>query len=146
MPSSSCAIAPDHAEPSTHVVTREQDSLSSKAASALSDEILSGRLRPGERIDLGRYAALWNVSVTPLRDAAKHYFGRSYWAASPRSFAQCGHLLGGGRTKRSRMACLMAGRLGCGGGPPILLFPSRGLEAAGLEEGVGDHGHQGVPV
>ena len=48
--------------------------------------------------------------------------------------------------KRSRMACLMAGRLGCGGGPPILLFPSRGLEAAGLEEGVGDHGHQGVPV
>jgi hypothetical protein len=48
--------------------------------------------------------------------------------------------------KRSRMACLMAGRLGCGGGPPILFFPSRGLEAAGLEEGVGDHGHQGVPV
>ena len=41
--------------------------------------------------------------------------------------------------KRSRMACLMAGRLGCGGGPPILFFPSRGLEAAGLEEGVSDH-------
>ena len=29
---------------------------------------------------------------------------------------------------------------------PDFFFPSRGLEAAGLEEGVGDHGHQGVPV
>ena len=29
---------------------------------------------------------------------------------------------------------------------PDSFFPSRGLEAAGLEEGVGDHGHQGVPV
>ena len=29
---------------------------------------------------------------------------------------------------------------------PNSFFPSRGLEAAGLEEGVGDHGHQGVPV
>ena len=47
--------------------------------------------------------------------------------------------------KRSRMACLMAGGLGCGGGPPNF-FPSRGLEAAGLEEGVSDHGHQGGPV
>ena len=44
------------------------------------------------------------------------------------------------------MACLMAGMVGCGGGPPILFFPSRGLEAAGLEEGIGDHGHQGVSV
>lgn len=53
------------------VATLQQDSLSTKAAEALSDEILSGRLAPGERIDLGRYAATWNISVTPLRDAAK---------------------------------------------------------------------------
>ncbi len=59
---------------------------------------------------------------------------------------QWGHRLGGGRVKRSRIACRTAGRLGCGGDPPIVFFPSRGLEAAGLEEGVGDHGHQGVPV
>ncbi len=46
----------------------------------------------------------------------------------------------------SRMACLTAGMVGCGGGPGILFFPSRGGEAAGLQEGIGDHGHQGVPV
>ena len=44
------------------------------------------------------------------------------------------------------MACLMAGMLGCGGRPPTLFFPSRCFEAAELEEGVGDHGHQGVSV
>ena len=44
------------------------------------------------------------------------------------------------------MACLMAGRLGCGGGPPIFFFPTRGLEAAGLKEGIGHHGHQSVSV
>lgn len=40
----------------------------------------------------------------------------------------------------------MAGMVGCGGGPGILFFPSRCLEAAGLKEGVGDHCHQGVSV
>ena len=40
----------------------------------------------------------------------------------------------------------MAGMLGCGGGPPTLFLPSRCFEAAGLEEGAGDHGHQGVSV
>ena len=40
----------------------------------------------------------------------------------------------------------MAGMLGCGGGPEILFFPSRCFEAAGLEEGVGDHRHQRVSM
>ena len=31
------------------------------------------------------------------------------------------------------MACLMAGMLGCGGGPETLFFPSRCFEAAGRE-------------
>jgi hypothetical protein len=44
------------------------------------------------------------------------------------------------------MACLMAGMLGCGGGPAILFFPSRRFEAARLEEGVRDHRHQGVSM
>jgi hypothetical protein len=44
------------------------------------------------------------------------------------------------------MACLMAGMLGCGGGPETLFFPSRCGEAARLKEGVGDHGHQGMSV
>jgi len=44
------------------------------------------------------------------------------------------------------MACLMAGMLGCGGGPAILFFPSRRFEAAGLEEGVRNHRHQGMSM
>src|ERR1700712_5634961 len=59
---------------------------------------------------------------------------------------QCGQCRGGGRAKRSRMAWRMAGMLGWGGGPPILFFPPRCLEAAGLKKGEGDHRHQGVSV
>ena len=44
------------------------------------------------------------------------------------------------------MACLTAGMVGCGGGPPTLFFPSRGLEAAGLKERIGYHRHQGISV
>lgn len=54
--------------------------------------------------------------------------------------------MGGGRARMSRVACLMAGMVGCGGGPGILFFPPRCFEAAGLQEGVGDHRHQGVSV
>jgi DNA-binding GntR family transcriptional regulator len=49
-----------------------QDSLATKVAEALSQQIVSGQLTPGQRVDLNHYATLWNVSVTPLRDAAKH--------------------------------------------------------------------------
>ena len=48
--------------------------------------------------------------------------------------------------KKSRMACLMAGMVGCGGGPPTLFFPSRCFDAAGLEESEGDHRHQAMSV
>ena len=50
------------------------------------------------------------------------------------------------RMKRSRMACLMAGRLGCGGGPPIFFFRPAALRRRDLKEGIGDHGHQSVSV
>jgi hypothetical protein len=36
--------------------------------------------------------------------------------------------------------------LGCGGGPAFLFFPSRCFEAAGLEEGVGNHRHHGMSM
>jgi DNA-binding GntR family transcriptional regulator len=48
-----------------------QESLSTKAAEALSEQILSGQLQPGQRVDLNQFAAKWNVSITPLRDAAR---------------------------------------------------------------------------
>ena len=44
------------------------------------------------------------------------------------------------------MAWRTAGRLGWGGGPLILFFPSRLCEAAMLEECVSDHGHEGMTM
>jgi len=44
------------------------------------------------------------------------------------------------------MACLILGRLGCGGSPAILFPPFGLLEAEGLKEGEGDHGHERVPM
>jgi DNA-binding GntR family transcriptional regulator len=49
-----------------------QGSLATKVAEVLNAEILSGKLNPGQRVDLNHYSALLNVSITPLRDAAKH--------------------------------------------------------------------------
>ena len=76
----------------------------------------------------------------------KHYFGRMCCGVWSRRFPQCGHCPMGGRRMRSRMACRIAGRLGCDGGPPTLFFPPDRREAPGLEKGVGHHGHQGVSV
>lgn len=44
------------------------------------------------------------------------------------------------------MACRIAGKLGCGGGPLILFPPFGLLEALVLKEGKGDHGHQGMSM
>jgi DNA-binding GntR family transcriptional regulator len=49
-----------------------QDSLATKVAEVLNADILSGKLNPGQRVDLNHYSALLNVSITPLRDAAKY--------------------------------------------------------------------------
>jgi hypothetical protein len=44
------------------------------------------------------------------------------------------------------MAWRTAGTLGCGGGPSILFSPLHDCRAAMLQEGVGDHCHEGVTV
>jgi hypothetical protein len=44
------------------------------------------------------------------------------------------------------MAWRTAGNVGCGGGPLILFFPPHFREAAMLEEGVSDHGHERMTV
>ena len=46
-------------------------SLADQARDALRDQIIAGRLKPGERIDLGELAQNWSISPTPLRDAVK---------------------------------------------------------------------------
>src|SRR3546814_2679841 len=57
---------------------------------------------------------------------------------STRSFSQWGHRSGGGLMKMFKIACRIAGMLGCGGGPPTLFFPPRCFETAGLKERVCD--------
>lgn len=44
------------------------------------------------------------------------------------------------------MACLIAGKLGFGGGPEILFLSFGLLAPRGLEEGERDHRHQRVSV
>jgi DNA-binding GntR family transcriptional regulator len=43
--------------------------LGTQIEDALKQEILSGNLLPGQRIDLDQYASSWGVSSTPIRDA-----------------------------------------------------------------------------
>jgi len=74
-------------------------------------------------VELGRFWAGEYGSPTEAMDSIKeHYFGRLGSKSAATGLSQWGHLRGGCRTKRSRMACLTAGMLGCGGGPPILFF------------------------
>jgi DNA-binding GntR family transcriptional regulator len=46
-------------------------SLADQVLDALKDEIISGRLKPNDRIDLNDYTTKWSISPTPLRDALK---------------------------------------------------------------------------
>jgi DNA-binding GntR family transcriptional regulator len=48
-----------------------QTSLADQARDALREQILTGELPPGARIDLAELAAAWSISPTPLRDAVK---------------------------------------------------------------------------
>lgn len=59
-------------------------SLSEQAEVALKEEILSGRLAPAERINLGKYAADWKLSPTPLRDAVRQLEAQGFVEVSPR--------------------------------------------------------------
>ena len=61
-----------------------QETLSRRVLDALSEQILSGRLLPGQRVDLGYYASKWEVSVTPVRDAAKQLEALGFLKVLPR--------------------------------------------------------------
>ena len=58
--------------------------LSAQVENALKEQILSGRLPPGQRIDLQSLAKAWNVSPTPLRDAARSLATQGLVSVSPR--------------------------------------------------------------
>ncbi len=59
-------------------------SLSEQAEEALTDEILSGRLSPDQRVDLSSYALRWHLSQMPLRDAVKRLESRGLVTIRPR--------------------------------------------------------------
>jgi DNA-binding GntR family transcriptional regulator len=61
-----------------------QETLSNRVTEALSEQVLSGRLAPGQRIDLGYFASKWEVSVTPVRDAAKQLEALGFLRVLPR--------------------------------------------------------------
>ena len=61
-----------------------QRSLASSVEEALGELILSGHLVPGQRVDLGHYATQWQVSITPVRDAAKQLEARGFLKVLPR--------------------------------------------------------------
>ena len=59
-------------------------SLADQVLDALKDEIISGRLKPNDRIDLNDYATKWSISPTPLRDALKQLETTGLVAIHPR--------------------------------------------------------------
>jgi DNA-binding GntR family transcriptional regulator len=56
-----------------------------QAASELRDRILTGRLRPGDRLDLERLGAEFGISRTPLREALLELSYEGLVAITPRS-------------------------------------------------------------
>ena len=61
-----------------------QESLSQRVMEAMTEQIVSGRLLPGQRVDVGYYASQWKVSVTPVRDAARHLETLGFLKVLPR--------------------------------------------------------------
>jgi len=61
-----------------------KSSLSEQVENALKEEIISGRLAPGQRIDLNAFSLNWSISITPLRDAVKQLESVGLVEISPR--------------------------------------------------------------
>ena len=59
-------------------------SLSRQVENTLRDEILAGKLTPGQRIGIDELAARWGVSSTPVRDAVKRLEQAGFIEISPR--------------------------------------------------------------
>ncbi len=54
----------------------------------LRDEILSGRLRPGDRIAVEQLAESWGVSATPIRESIRHLAGEGLVELAPQRGAR----------------------------------------------------------
>jgi DNA-binding GntR family transcriptional regulator len=54
----------------------------------LRDEILSGRLRPGDRIPIEQFAESWGVSATPIRESLRRLAGEGLVELTPQRGAR----------------------------------------------------------
>jgi DNA-binding GntR family transcriptional regulator len=64
----------------------EKNSLSSQIEKELRDEIISGRIAPGERLSINQLAARWGTSSTPVRDAFGVLEGKGFVKKLPRRY------------------------------------------------------------
>ena len=60
-------------------------SLGRQIENELREEILAGRLSPGQRISIDTLAAQWGTSSTPVRDAVKRLADLGFLRIAPRS-------------------------------------------------------------
>src|SRR5215212_887007 len=85
--------------------------------------------------------------LTPNGPLQKHYFGTPVIERREKWARQIGHRRRRACARSSSSRRRMAGKLGCGGGPPALLFPPLGgCQAQMLQEQVCDQRHQGMPM
>src|SRR5215212_2629620 len=85
--------------------------------------------------------------LTPDGPLQKHYFGSFIGNPREKWARQIGHRRRKACARSSSSRRRMAGKLGCGGGPPAVLFPPlSGCQALMLQEQVRDQRHQGMPV
>jgi GntR family carbon starvation induced transcriptional regulator len=54
----------------------------------LRDEILSGRLRPGDRVPIEQFAESWGVSATPIRESLRRLAGEGLVELTPQRGAR----------------------------------------------------------
>lgn len=76
----------------TNLKSFNQQSLAEKAVKALADEIISGQIAPGSRLELNGFAQTWDISMTPLRDAAKQLEAAGLVQILPRKGIFVSHL------------------------------------------------------
>jgi DNA-binding GntR family transcriptional regulator len=58
--------------------------LSVQIEQAIKEEIVSGRLTPGQRIDMDELSHRWGVSITPVRDALRRLEVAGFLTVAPR--------------------------------------------------------------
>lgn len=62
----------------------QKESLNDQVELLLREEIVTGRLVPGQRVDMDKLAQRWGISITPIRDALRRLEAVGFVAIVPR--------------------------------------------------------------